>query len=98
MATWSAGPAGDSSYDPRATHRQLWICRMGIDSASLGRRLDALYAIGAEPDGGTYRPLYGSAWAAAGDLVERWLRDAGLETRRDAVGNIWGRAGGDGKS
>jgi len=71
---------------------------MGIDPALLQRRLDALYAIGAEPDGGAYRPLYGAAWAAAGDLVERWLKDAGLETRRDAVGNIWGRVGGSGKS
>jgi allantoate deiminase len=71
---------------------------MGIDRALLERRLDELYAIGAEPDGGAYRPLYGAAWAAAGDLVERWLKDAGLTTRRDAVGNIWGRADGAGKS
>ncbi len=71
---------------------------MRIDGALLARRLDELYAIGAEPDGGAYRPLYGDAWAAAGERVERWMKDAGLETRRDAVGNIWGRAGGDGKS
>ena len=71
---------------------------MGIDRALLERRLDELYAIGAQPDGGTYRPLYGPAWAAAGDLVERWLKDGGLKTRRDAVGNIWGRAGDRGKS
>src|SRR5712664_1548381 len=65
----------------------------------LERRLDERYAIGAEPEGGgTYRPLYGAAWAAAGDRVEQWMRDAGLKTRRDAVGNIWGRAEGTGKS
>jgi len=69
-----------------------------IDGALLERRLDELYAIGAEPDGGTYRGLYSTAWAAAGERVERWMQDAGLETRRDAVGNIWGRAEGDGKS
>ena len=61
---------------------------------SLARRLDELYAIGAQPDGGAYRPLYGPAWAAAVDLVERWMKDAGLATRRDAVGNLWGRAEG----
>ena len=61
---------------------------------SLMRRLDELYAIGAEPEGGAYRPLYGPAWAAAVDLVEQWMKDAGLETRRDAVGNLWGRAEG----
>ncbi len=71
---------------------------MRIDGALIERRLDELYAIGAEPDGGAYRPLYGAAWAAAGERVERWMNDAGLKTYRDAVGNIWGRAGGDGKS
>src|SRR6266436_6151425 len=70
---------------------------MGIDRALLERRLDELYAIGAEPDGGAYRPLYGAAWATAVDRVERWLRDAGLKTRRDAVGNLWGRAEGTDK-
>src|SRR2546422_7813755 len=69
---------------------------MRIDGGLVGRGLDELYAIGAGPDGGggTYRPLYGPAWAAAGERVERWMKDAGLETRHDAVGNIWGRAEG----
>lgn len=67
---------------------------MRIDPALLARRLDALYAIGAEPEGGTYRPLYGDTWAVAVERVERWLNDAGLETRRDAVGNLWGRVEG----
>jgi allantoate deiminase len=71
---------------------------MPIDSALLERRLDELYAIGAEPDGGAYRPLYGDAWATAVDRVERWLKDAGLKTRRDAVGNLWGRVEGSGKA
>ena len=65
---------------------------MRIDSGVLERRLDELYTIGAEPEGGgAYRPLYGPAWAAAGERVERWMKDAGLAVRRDAVGNIWGR-------
>src|SRR5229473_4163405 len=69
---------------------------MRIDGggALLERRLDELYKIGAEPGGGAYRPLYGTAWAEAGDCVERWMKKAGLETRRDAVGNIWGRLNG----
>jgi allantoate deiminase len=74
---------------------------MRIDAPLLERRLDELYAIGAEPEGGgeggAYRPLYGAAWAEACDLVERWMKDAGLRTRRDAVGNIWGRAEGSEK-
>ncbi len=69
---------------------------MRIDGggALLERRLDELYKIGAEPGGGAYRPLYGTAWAEAGDCVERWMKKTGLETRRDAVGNIWGRLNG----
>jgi len=71
---------------------------MRIDGALLEPRLDELYAIGAQPEGGAYRPLYGPAWAAAVDLVQKWMKDAGLETRRDAVGNLWGRAEGAGKA
>src|SRR6267142_4531531 len=71
---------------------------MRIDGALLEPRLDELYAIGAQPEGGAYRPLYGPAWAAALDLVQKWMKDAGLETRRDAVGNLWGRAEGAGKA
>lgn len=71
---------------------------MGPAAQALARRLDELYAIGAEPSGGVFRPLYGDAWARAVDCVERWMRGAGLETRRDAVGNLWGRVAGEGKS
>lgn len=71
---------------------------MRTDAALLERRLDELYAIGAEPGGGTFRPLYSEAWAEAVDCVERWMKAAGLETRRDAVGNLWGRADGPGKA
>src|SRR5882672_8858344 len=67
-----------------------------IDAALLERQLDELFAIGAEPGGGCYRPLYGSAWAAACDQVEQWMNAAGLATRRDAVGNMWGRIEGSG--
>src|SRR5438034_2090073 len=86
MATSLANQAGDTSCDR--------IIPMPIDRPLLERRLDELYAIGAEPDGGAYRPLYGPAWATALERVERWLKDAGLRTRRDAVGNLWGRAEG----
>src|SRR5258706_7743045 len=70
---------------------------MRIDGGLVERRLDELYAIGAEPDGGAYRPLYGTAWATAVERVERWLKDAALKTRRDAVGNLWARVEGTDK-
>ena len=66
-------------------------------NSRLEQRLDELYAIGAQPDGGAYRGLYDDAWAQALDLVERWFKDAGLKTRRDAVGNLWGRVDGANK-
>lgn len=67
---------------------------MRIDGALIERRLDELYAIGAEPDGGAFRPLYAPAWAEAVSLVENWLTSAGLQARRDAVGNLWGQVPG----
>ncbi len=63
-------------------------------TGNLHQRLDELYAIGTLPDGGTYRPLYSRAWAAAVERVEHWFKDAGLKTHHDAVGNLWGRAEG----
>jgi len=66
-------------------------------NSHLEERLDALYAIGAQPEGGTYRGLYDDSWAQAVDLVERWLQEAGLQTSRDTVGNLWGRVEGTNK-
>jgi len=70
---------------------------LGPVTEILELRLDELYAIGALPDGGTYRPLYSDAWAEAVKRVERWFKDAGLKTTRDAVGTLWGRAEGTDK-
>ena len=62
-----------------------------IDERRLLRRLDDLAQRGALPHGGIYRPLYSPAWSSAMDLVTAWMKEAGLLTRRDAVGNVWGR-------
>ena len=71
---------------------------MGNAPETLERRLTELYAIGAEPGGGAFRPLYSEPWAEALARVEGWMKAAGLATRRDAVGNLWGRVDGDGKA
>ena len=65
-----------------------------IDARELQAHIDELGVIGKHPEGGLYRALYTDSWAAAMALVERWLREAGLETRRDAVGNLFGRLAG----
>jgi N-carbamoyl-L-amino-acid hydrolase len=69
---------------------------LAIDLERLRADLEALAAIGRDPAGGISRP----AWSpeherARGWLVDR-LRAAGLATRVDAAGNVFGRLGGEG--
>jgi allantoate deiminase len=52
--------------------------------AELGR-------VGEQPGGGLVRFMYDDAWRRAGDLLRRWMAEAGLEVRTDAVGNVFGR-------
>ncbi|HYH32060.1 MAG TPA: Zn-dependent hydrolase [Pseudonocardia sp.] len=47
--------------------------------------------IGAQPGGGLVRFAYDDAWRAANALVARWMSEAGLQVRTDAVGNVFGR-------
>ncbi|MDF2758875.1 MAG: allantoate amidohydrolase [Thermomicrobiales bacterium] len=56
-------------------------------------RCDELAAYTEEP-GRITRPYGTPALAAARDAIARWMRDAGLEVRTDAVGNVHGRSHG----
>ena len=56
-------------------------------------RCDELAAYTEEP-GRITRPYGTPALAAARDAIARWMRDAGLEVRTDAVGNVRGRSQG----
>ena len=59
-------------------------------------RCDALAAF-SEEDGRLTRRFATDALRMAGDAVEGWMREAGMTTRRDAIGNVIGRMeGGDG--
>ena len=62
-----------------------------INLARLKRDLEELGAIGRTPEGGVSRP----SWSDADMEARRWLLEriaaAGLETRVDAAGNIFGR-------
>jgi allantoate deiminase len=66
-----------------------------MDAATVMARADALGAVSEDP-----RLLvrsYGSpAMARANELVGGWMRDAGMEVWRDAVGNLIGRYDGSG--
>src|SRR4029079_10265026 len=69
-----------------------------IDAAELQAHIDELGEIGKHPEAGLYRALYSDSWVEAMALVERWLLEAGLEPRRDAVGNLFGRLAGSASS
>ena len=61
-----------------------------IDVALLERQIDELGEIGRR-NGQLFRPVYGDAWRTARERVEMWMREAGLATHVDAVGNLFGR-------
>lgn len=63
-------------------------------AVELHRRLDRLAAITTSARGVT-RESYTAGYAEALDLVEGWMGDAGLQTRRDTAGNLFGRLPGD---
>ena len=65
-----------------------------IDPATLQARIDELGAIGVHPNGGLYRALYDDGGVEAMALLKRWMGEAGLTVRFDAVGNLWGRVEG----
>jgi allantoate deiminase len=58
-------------------------------------RADELAAFSEEP-GAITRPLASPSLAAAMDRVRGWMEDAGMATRRDALGNLVGRREGRG--
>ena len=72
----------------------LDVAALRIDADELQAHIDQLGSIGRHPEGGLYRGLYDDAWAEAMALVRGWLEEIGLETRVDAVGNLYGRLAG----
>src|SRR5690349_3889631 len=65
-----------------------------IEPAGIERRVRELAQFGKTGETGVTRTVYSPEWVAAQDQLEEWMRDTGLETRRDAVGNLWGVARG----
>src|SRR3954466_8023031 len=64
------------------------------DRRRLQADFDALAAIGRQPSGGLLREAYTPTYLAGRDLVRGWLDTAGLATRIDAIGNLFGRTAG----
>jgi allantoate deiminase len=67
---------------------------VGIGAVTDGRLVAAcveqLARYGGRPDGGVRRLVYTPEWQASVEHVAGWLREEGLEVRRDAVGNLFG--------
>src|SRR5687767_4824063 len=62
-----------------------------IDRGLIERRIQELAGFGKVGATGVTRTVFSPEWVAAQDQLEIWMREAGLSTRRDAVGNLWGR-------
>jgi allantoate deiminase len=62
-----------------------------VDGGLLERQVLELARHGAHGETGVWRTAYSPEWVAAQEQVAAWFADAGLEVRRDAVGNVWGR-------
>ncbi len=68
------------------------------DAARLERRIHELGRFGANPEGGVSRVAFSAADIAGREYVKSLMRDAGLEVRVDAAGNILGRRAGSDSS
>jgi len=78
--------------------RPLGAQLIGCDPEIMGRaaeRIEALGRISEVPDGLT-RFFCSPAMRRANDLVARWMRQAGMAVREDAIGNLIGHYPGDG--
>lgn len=64
---------------------------MSVSQDRLWTRIQHLHAFGQGPGQGVTRYSYSEAERGAKDCVASWMREAGLEVREDAVGNLIGR-------
>jgi allantoate deiminase len=68
---------------------------VSIEPAEMQQLVETLGVIGEQPGGGIIRHVYDPAWSAARQQIIRWMREADLDVREDAVGNVFGRIEGD---
>lgn len=62
-----------------------------IDPAVVWEYIETLAQYGKHGETGVWRTVYSPEWFDAQRQIETWCREAGLEVRWDAVGNVWGR-------
>ena len=66
-----------------------------VEPREMQHLVETLGTIGEQPGGGIIRFVYDAAWVAARQKLAEWMREAGLEVREDAVGNLFGRLEGE---
>src|SRR5438128_550367 len=69
--------------------------RIDVDASLVQRYVLDLARHGAYGETGVWRTAYSPEWVAAQEQVASWYAEAGLDVRRDAVGNVWGRLASD---
>lgn len=62
-----------------------------IDPAFVEKLILGMAEHGSDGGTGVSRTVYSPEWVGATRLYAQWCEEAGLETRHDAVGNVWGR-------
>jgi allantoate deiminase len=67
----------------------MTIPAIEIDAGRVEAMIMEMGAIGAHSGTGVWRTVYSPEWVQANALFTRWCRESGLETRMDAVGNVW---------
>lgn len=65
-----------------------------IDPKKVADMIFTLGEFGAHSGTGVWRTAFSEEWVAAQDCIAGWSREAGLEVRFDAAGNLWARAEG----
>lgn len=65
-----------------------------VDASFIQKLLDDIYAIGAIPEGGVFRPAFAEAWLEARRYVAEKMKQLNLEVREDPIGNLFGRLAG----
>ncbi|MDO4592785.1 MAG: M20/M25/M40 family metallo-hydrolase, partial [Comamonadaceae bacterium] len=70
------------------------VQHLRVDGDRLWQSLMDLAEIGATPKGGVCRIALSDEDKRGRDLVVQWFKEAGLQVRVDAVGNVFGRRAG----
>lgn len=64
---------------------------LDFDLPQIERMILELAKIGEHSGTGVWRVVFSPEWVAANALLRQWFDEAGLASRMDAVGNLWGR-------